>query len=338
MSKNLGFDKENIVVFNLPDEKSKTSYQRIKEGLNQYPEIINSTVSSEVPYNNFTSNGYIPKGQEDYMMIHVVFGDNDFLITYGLNVINGRGFNEELDSDEEVYLINESLADYLDWKELDDKTIYRNNDTKVVGVVKNFNYASLHSEIEPLIISNKPEGQLYDMLSVKIRSNNIHETIDVILSEIKKYSNLDEVEYGFLDEKLQCVYMSEYRFRELFTFYSITAVVLSIIGLISLVASTTEKRAKEIGVRKVLGSSTSGLVYLLVRDYGLLLIVANVIAWPLVYLLVSKWLTDYAYRIEMSLWVFVIGGFLTSIGSLLTVMLQCIKYSSVNPVEVLRDE
>ncbi|MFQ5638927.1 MAG: ABC transporter permease [bacterium] len=336
--KELGFNKEQIVVIPLISDEIKLKSETLKQELSNLPGILNVTASSEVPYAGFTSNGYIPEGFKNPIMIHVVDVDERFLETFDIDMVSGRNFSKEFSTDKTAYLVNETLARSLDWDDPIGKTITRNGDHKVIGVVKDFHYATMHSEIKPLILTNQPWRNRFDLLSVKINSNNISGTLNAIENTWRQFAQSAPFEYSFLDEAFDNLYKSEQRFQEVFFYFSFLAIVIALLGLFSLASFSTEQRTKEIGVRKVLGASVMGIIGLLSKEFLKLVVIANVVCWPIAWYAMHKWLQNFAYRIDMGWWIFALAGGLALVIALLTVSTQAVRAALANPVESLRYE
>jgi putative ABC transport system permease protein len=271
-------------------------------------------------------------------MIHVVDVDGDFLQAFNLELVKGRNFSPEFATDKTAYLINETLAQTLSWDDPIGKTIVRNGKHEIIGVVKDFHFATLHDRIEPLIITPQPWLDRFENLSVKIKSTNMAETIGVIKRVWQQAAPFTPFDYWFLDAAFDRLYKSEQRFQEIFYYFSALAIFIALLGLLSLAAFFTEQRTKEIGIRKVLGASATSVVNLLSKDFLKLVVLANLIAWPVAYYFMNRWLQDFAYRVNISWWVFAISGALALVVALITVSTQAIKAALANPVEALKYE
>ncbi len=209
---------------------------------------------------------------------------------------------------------------------------------KIVGIVKDFNYGSLRSAIQPLVFFNAPE---FNNGVIKLKSSkysNIKIFIEKFNTVWKKYSPDFPLEYNFLDESLAQQYQSEERFEKAFLGFSVLAIVLACLGLFGLSSFTTEQRTKEIGVRKVLGASVNNIMVMLSKQFIMLVLISNLIAVPIAYFLMIKWLQEFAYKINMTWWIFLSAGGVVIIIALATVSIQAIKAATANPVESLRYE
>lgn len=337
-NKDLGFDHKNIMVIPLVNNNLRTKFDSFKTELKRIPGVEDAAASSEVPLNDFTSNGYQPEGYKSPLIIKVVACDEDFLQTYGIRLVKGRQFGDQMGPDKNAYLVNEALSKQLGWNDPVGKKIDRNGSHTVIGEVKNFNYASLYYPIEPLIITNNPESGSFNYVSIRLRRMD---TPDV-LARIKKiwhdFAPMIPFEYRILDQEFTNIYQSEISFRETFLVFSWLAIFVALLGLIGLVSYSVEVKRREIGIRKVLGSSVREIVTLLSKDYLKWVILANIIGWPVAYLIMHKWLENFAYRTKMHMWVFVAASGIVAAAALLTTSLQAIKAARTNPVESLRNE
>jgi putative ABC transport system permease protein len=272
------------------------------------------------------------------MMIHVVDIDDDFLKTFGISIAEGRGFSKEFASDKSAFMINQTLARSLAWKNPLGKSIARDGVHPIIGVVKDFNYAKLNSPIKPLILTHQPWRDRFDNLSVKIQSPNTAACLDAIRNAWAALVPSTPFQYAFLDEEFDRLYKSEERFEQTFLSFSALAIFIALMGLLSLASLSTEQRTKEIGIRKTLGASAWSVTGLLSGYFLRWVVVANFIAWPAAYYFMSKWLEDFAYRIDVTVWPFVGAAAISIILGWISVSFQTIRASRLNPVEALRYE
>ncbi|MFA9452580.1 MAG: ABC transporter permease [Candidatus Aminicenantaceae bacterium] len=334
----LGYDKENMVVFPLAEQSLRTKTEELRSELLAVPGVIQAAASSDVPYGGFTSNGYIPEGYTQSLMFHALVIDEHFLDTYGIEVVKGRNFSPDFASDRMAYLMNEVLARQLTWDDPIGKTIYRNEQKKVIGVVRDFKFANLHQELAPLLISYAPNSsQLYAM-SVKISGRDIRGTLDSIEAVYKTFSPGIPFEYFFLDDAFDRLYKSEERFERIFQYFSLLAIAIALLGLFSLSAYTAQQKAKEIGIRKVLGASTSSILGLFSREMLTLIVAANLIAAPIAIYVIHKWLSTFAFRMSIGVGAFVLAFVGSLAAAFLTISYQSLKAAVKKPVDELRSE
>lgn len=337
-NKELGFNKENILILPLNEESVQDRVGLLKEQLNTIPGVVSVTAVSQVPHRGLTRNGYFPEGSTNLEMIHVVDVDEDFLKTFDIKLVAGRNFSKEMTTDKTAYLINETLAKTFKWDNPLGKIIRRNGDHTIIGVVKDFNFATLHRRIEPLIITNIPWLNRFDEVCIKINSEDVPGTIQNIKSAWTNVSPALPFDYYFLDDSFDNLYKFEQRIQEIFFYFSCIAIVIALLGLFSLASFSVEQRVKEVGIRKVLGASEFQVVYMLSREIIALVIISAFIAVPLALFIVRMWLQNYAFRIQISPLVFMLASLGTLAIALMTVSYQTIRAARTNPVEVLKYE
>jgi len=334
--KDVGYQREQMLIIPLPNEEAGKKIALIKQKLRKISGIAGITASSDVPGNNFTSNGYFLEGFDTPAMIHVLNVDADFLKTYGIEIQKGRNFSEDYLSDKQAFLVNETLS-----KKYGDqlgKVIKRDGKHPVIGVVKDFNFASLRESIAPLIIAQNSSENSYEVLSVKLKTNDYQSLIKEIEKTWHRINPEWAFEYSFLDEQFEQVYRSDFNTMQLFTYFSILAILIATMGLFSLSALSIEQRRKEIGIRKVLGASIADIIRLISKKYLIMVLIANLLIWPVLYKLVSAWLETFANRIELSVSFFILGGLLSLLVALLSVGIKSVQIAVQNPVESLRYE
>ena len=336
--KDLGFHKDGMMVLSLRDQATRDRVDVLRQELSGLRGVTGVTASSEVPSAGFTSNGYIPEGRKSPMFIHVVDIDDQFLSTYGLTLVRGEGFSREKQSTSSGYIINQSLASTLGWTDPVGKHIARNGDHAIIGVVKDFHYASLREAIEPLIMTSRPWRTGFEVISVRFTSSDVAALVASIKEKWSAIVPGSPFEYTFIDDELNRLYGPEQHFQDLFASFSTLAIVLALVGLLGLASFAAEQRTKEIGVRKVLGASVPSVIGLLSREFVVLVLLANVVAWPVAYYFMNKWLEGYAYRIGMNWWVFAVSGISVLIIALVAVTVQTLRAASANPVDALRYE
>jgi putative ABC transport system permease protein len=337
-SKDLGYDQDNILILNFTSESFTQKYEPLKDALSGIPDVISSSATSEIPGKGFTSNGYRPEGYDHTLMIHKVAVDFDYIRTIGLQVTNGREFSKDITTDRDAYLINETLARHLDWTEPVGKTIFRGNrDHTVLGVVKDFHFAPVHQKIAPLIFDMNPNLG-YDHLLVRFRTTNLAGLISDIQQVWRKIDPNEPFEYHFMDEVFDAAYRTEQRMSSLLLYFAILAIVIACMGLFGLALFNTEQRTREIGVRKVFGSSVSGVIFLISSKFSRWVVLANILAWPVAYLIVRKYMQMYAYKINLPVWIFFLAAAGVYLLAIITISLQSYRAGVTNPGDALRYE
>ena len=269
--------------------------------------------------------------------MHGNFVDFDYFKTFGMKIAAGRGFSKEFSTDRNVVVLNEEAVKRMGvtspiGMELINETVKRT----VVGVVKNYHFRSLHKEIEPLVLILAPE--LCRGLCARIKSRNIASTLTFLEKKWKQFAPDYPFNYDFLDDRLERLYKPEQVVGTIFKIVTLLTIFISCLGLFGLSSFMAERRTKEIGIRKVLGASVPGLALMLSREFTRLVIFANVIAWPIAYLAMKKWIRSYAYHTAISLDIFIMAGILALIIAWLTISYQSVKAALANPVDALRYE
>jgi putative ABC transport system permease protein len=337
-NKPVGYTRENILVLDLSTKHLKSNAFLLKEEIKKIAGVSEASVCTNVPYNGFTRNGYFPEGFDSPVMIHVVGVDEDYLNTFDIKMADGHNFSKEFGTDHENYLINESLAKQLGWDNPVGKTIARNGEHKVIGVVKDFNFASLYSTVGPLIITNKAWKNIYSFIAVRMNSRIYDVVINSIKNVIDKTVPNAPIEYWFLDDEFNNVYSSDEKFQQLFLSFSTLAIVIALVGLLGLSSYSTQQRIKEIGVRKVLGASVAEILREVSRSYLIIIIAGNILSWLASYYFINLWLEDFAYRISINPVVFIVSSLISIIAAAVTIGSVSLKASMSNPVEALRYE
>ena len=336
-SMDVGYQKENIVMLDFSSDSYKAKYELLKNELENIPGIISTSATSEVPGQGFTRNGYLPEGFDQPLMFHAVDVDYDYIKTMGLQVIRGRSFSPEFSTDKNAYMINEVLQRQLNWDDPVGKRIDRGGPHEVIGVVKDFHFASLHQEIGSLIFHMNPYLG-YDHLLVRYRTDNVSGMMREIESAWKRIDSSEPFEYQFLDEVFDNMYRDEQRMSTMLLYIALLAIIIACMGLFGLALYNTEQRTKEIGVRKVYGSTVSRIVLLLTGKFTIWVIIANLLAWPVAYILMRKYMQMYAYRIDFPVWIFFVTALIAYLIALFTISFQSIKAGNKNPADALRYE
>jgi len=345
--KDPGFNKDQVVI--IPG--SGKGYRQLKEELQKSPLVKMVSGSNQTLGNNLHQTGFNYRGDgpaRNLVTSHVVV-DDDFISLYGIPLVAGKNFSR--DGSGKEFIINESLAREL----LKDKPgeavetlvgdhlggAYFNsgNDSMatIVGVVKDFNFNSLHNKIENLCLANFSDRGFYN-ISVKIDGKNVKASLDYIETTYKQNVTSYPYTYTFLDDDFEKLYLNEEKISKVVSVLGILSIIIASLGLLGLALQSSQSRIKEIGVRKVLGASVANIITLLSVDFMKLVLLANVIAWPVAWYLVNLWLRDYAYHVDMSWWVFALAGLLSFLIALSSVGSQTLRAATSNPVKSLRTE
>jgi putative ABC transport system permease protein len=335
--KDLGYDKENIIYLTLHDPAARENTEILKQEFMTIPGVINCGASTGMPGYGFTSNGYFPEGFEEPVMIHALDVDYDFIDLLRIPIVAGRNFSKEFATDADAFLINRALAHKLGWNDPVGKTIMRDGSHKVIGMVDDFHFATLHDKIEPLVITMKPWDGFY-YLALRIAPQNLTQTLEKIE---KAWNNvLPDQPYAhvFLDNDVQQAYDTESKTGDTFFYFSMLAILIACLGLFGLANYSGEQKRKEIGIRKVFGAGTGSILTLLSSNFTKWVIIANVISWPLAYWAMDKWLQLFEYRTGISPWLFILTFFITSLISIVTVFYQVQYAARANPAEIIKYE
>jgi putative ABC transport system permease protein len=349
--KKLGFDKEQVVILRATDASIVQKIDALKAEMLMHPDIRGVSVSSRVPGNrDYGDTGFKREGfsdQDIVIMQHFAI-DEDFVPTLGIEMAAGRNFSKEYSTDEEEgFLINETAVSALGWtspeeainKKLDkirdiNPVSYREG--RVIGVMRNFNFKSLHRQIEPLVLYID-RGNL-NFITVRINTSNIARTLEVLESVWKKISPNFAFDYFFMDDYFNRLYQSEQRMQKLFLGFSVLAILVSCLGLLGLASYSAERRTKEIGIRKSLGASSSRILVLITMEFLKWVLIANFIAWPVAFIVMRKWLENFAYRVNIGAGAFLLATALALLIALLTVSFQSVRAARINPVKALHYE
>jgi ABC-type antimicrobial peptide transport system permease subunit len=338
-NKHLGFDKENLLHVPIRGELWK-HIGALRTELAQNPLTHQFSVVSELPVNNSGGSDvqWEGKNPQEQVLFSSMQVDEHFLQTFGVELLAGRGFSAEFRADTSNYLLNEAALQLMGmdvntaigkWFDLEVKG-------KIIGVVKDFNFRPLHQRVEPLVLQLHTSG--HGQVVVRTQPNTTEATIRALEKTFGKLNPDYPFSYGFVDEEIAKFYTTEKRIGQITNIFALLAIFISCLGLYGLAAFSAERRTKEIGIRKVLGASVSGLSLLISRDFIWLVLIAFCLAAPIAWYVMHEWLQGFAYRVDMSLWSFAFAGLLALLIALLTVSFQSIKAALANPVKSLRNE
>jgi putative ABC transport system permease protein len=341
---NLGFNKTNLVIISNQDHRLGDQAYTYRDIVRSNADIINSSITTGVPPIDFWEDGYaITDGKDKQFEMCSYTTDDNFISTMGLQLLMGRGFSPERNDSASV-ILNEAAVKYLGFNHpLGEDIVYTSNGAryKVIGVVKNFNFQTLYSPITPFALfhhASKGYSTPSSYVVVRVKPDNLARTISMLKSEWQSVAPSEPFEYTFLDQNFTLGYQSAQRTEKVFLIFSLLTVVIACLGLFALASFVAEQRTKEIGIRKVLGASVTEVIVLLSTQFVRWVLIANVIAWPLAYIVMNKWLQDFAYKTSVDIWIFVGSGILALVVALLTVSVHAVKAATANPVESLRYE
>ncbi len=342
----LGFDKEQKLILPLRGGINiQENFASVKDMFSKHASITGVTVSSAVPGRGVSNFGVDLVGEDDpksQSMFHMYF-DDDFIPDYGIEIVAGRAFQKEMKTDfMGAFLINEAAVKAFGWNRPEDalgkrlQTGYGGRVNPIIGITKDFHYRGLQSDVEPLVMEFLPWSFRYITLSIDI--TDLKETLAFVGSQWKSVFPGYPYEHFFLDTDFDRQYRADEQIGRIFGAFTFLGLFVACLGLLGLASFTAESRTKEIGIRKVLGASVGGIVIMLSKQFTKWVLVANCIAWPVAYYFMNRWLNNFAYRIDIGIWTFVLSGALALVIAFLTISYQSIKAAVANPVESLRYE
>ena len=347
-NKKLGFDKENIVIVTLPKDLDSAKLQTFKNSILTSGVVSNAATASSIPGINIPVN-QVNDGNTDLskaLSMQMLFTDNEFIGTMNMKILAGRDFSAEYPTDKtEGFILNEEAIKKIGWQTpaeaIGKKFQWVRPDVvlksgKVIGVVQNFNITPLKSAVQPLVMHYSSRRSQY--MYVRFNLLNASHAIDIIEKGFKEIYPKQSFEYSFLDETLNNMYSGEQKTSRVFSYFSFLAVLIACMGILGLSLYSIQQRIKEIGIRKVLGAGIIRITAELVKDFLKPVLIAAIIAFPIAWYAMDKWLQDFAYRTTIGWWIFIAAGLVAIVIALLTVSFQAIKAAIANPVKSLRTE
>ncbi|WP_400077334.1 ABC transporter permease [Winogradskyella sp. R77965] len=336
-TKNLGYHKENVIQFEIGSNIERP--EALLSELNNIPTVENvGFMNGEFLAGSDNNSGWSWPGKD--AQDHIVFQSPRMgygaIETLGMELVAGRSFSKAFNDDYDKIILNESALKLMNLENPIGKLLQKGeHQQEIVGVVKDFQYGSLHQKIEPLIIRFRAYG---NNIMAKIIPGTERETLAKMESVFVKFNPGYPFDYSFLDSNYNKLYAAETKVADLSDFFAALAIIISCLGLFGLAAFTAERKAKEIGIRKILGSSVFGIVKMLSNEFGKMVIIALLIAFPIGYWLCSSWLNNFGYAIELKWWFFGLAGFATLLIAMATVGWQCYRAAISNPMNALKTE
>lgn len=339
-NKELGYEKEHLVYIPLRGD-TQNSYEVLKNELLKGEKVINVTGTNHTPTHiGSNSGGAEWDGKDPNFRTLISFNavDFDYVETMKIDMIEGRTFSKEFSTDtSSAFLVNEEVVKLMGTESAVNKRFeFLGQDGKIVGVMKNFHFQSVSEKIEPLALYVQPRQVNYAV--IRLQAGEIQPGLDYVKNVWLAVNPNYPFDYKFVEDELNNVYKGWSRLSSLLKYFTIVAIFIACLGLFGLASFTAEQRTKEMGVRKVLGASIAGLVILMSREFAKWVLIANIIAWPVAYFTMNNWLQSFAYRIDLSIWIFLSTAVLAFVIAILTVSYQSIKVSLANPVKSLRYE
>ncbi|MFC1897984.1 ABC transporter permease [Candidatus Cloacimonadota bacterium] len=340
-NKDLGFSKDFIVSIPFNTELEE-SYDAFKEEMMKNPNILGVTNSSSSPANVGNVNPAVWEGKTDdeNILFNFFLVEKDFLTVFDMELVAGENFSKDHESGEPVpYIVNEAAVKLMQLENPIGKrfTMYDDqNAGEIIGVVKNYHFQRLTNDIGPIMITTLYwwRGNVY----IKVNPKNVQESLHYIEEVVTKLSPSFPYEYSFLDEDIDQLYTYYYEMGNIIKYFAILAVFISCLGLFGLASFMTEQRTKEIGIRKVLGSSAAKIIYLLTKGFSKWVLLANIFAWPIAYYAMQKFLSLFAYNSGVNIWLYILSGIAALFISIFTVGYQTLRAANANPVRALQYE
>lgn len=351
--KDLGYQRSQILTLDLRDAPVN-SKQLFTNEVKKLSEVVSATRAYSLPGSGVLQgmklvSDYVPENSKDASILRLTM-DEDFLQTFDIKLIEGRMLNGSVPADKQKFMVNEAAKRFFKWENIDGKMTgyytfqYKQDGSyseipvrgEVVGVVSDYNHANLKSTVQPMIISLNDGWE--SQIAIKLKASGIATGIVQIKKLWQRFFADKPFEYSFLDTSFDTTYKTEVKTASIFGLFAFLAIIISCLGLSGLIAHVAASRHKEIGIRKVLGASVSGLVQLLAKEFILLVAIAWTISFPLAWWAMNKWLQDFAYRISINIWIFIAAGLVALVIAMFTVGFQAIKAAMANPVKSLRTE
>ncbi len=346
-NKKLGFDKEHVIIIEKTDDL-KDQIKTLKLQLLENPDIASVSNMGTIPGKAYGSNAVRAESSppDETHILWITAADYDFKKTFRIEMAAGRYFQRDRITDSTGIVINETAVKVLgiEGDPIGQNIVAlggrpeQNNKVPIIGVMKDFHFESLHSEIRPLGIYNAQDQFRGRYTAVRIGTDDVRGALKFMENKWRNLASDQAFEYVFLDEEVGKLYSSEKRTGEIFTTFSILAIFIACLGLFGLAAYTAEQRTKEIGIRKAMGASIGSIVFLLTKEFTKWVLIATLIAWPLAFFMMNSWLEDFYYRIELDYAVFIWAGLSALFIALITVSYQALKAALVNPIKSLRYE
>jgi putative ABC transport system permease protein len=341
----LGFDKEYMLVVPIQSEAGRKQYESIKHELLGHSGVIGATACLRAPISSNVIVTYgRPEGASREQAFHIYhnFVDMDYIDNFGIEMVAGRKFSIEYSTDlKEAFIVNEAAvrkSGFSSPEEAINQKLLTGMGIQgtIIGVMKDHHISSLHQEIEPMVLSYDPE--YFWEMDIKIRATDIPATIASIEKTFRTYDPGYPFSYNFLDESIQSLYQADKQTGKIIRTFSLIAILIACLGLFGLAAFAAEKRTKEIGIRKVMGATSSRIILLLSTEFTKWVLLANVVAWPVAYYAMNRWLEGFAYRTQIQVWPFIFGAVFAFAIALMTVSYQAVKCALADPLESLRYE
>jgi putative ABC transport system permease protein len=344
LNKDVGFNRENLLVIRQAGDIGDR-VKTFKEELLKIPGISSVSASTAIPGHNNNNNGYLMEGRtSETFLMETNWVDYDFSETFGIKLADGRFFDKSFISDQAGCVVNQRTMKEFQMKSINtERFIVRDSNNTptyvpVIGVTEDFNFRTLNNRITPYIMRFKADGYNWGYISVKFSANATPASINQIEGVWKKFAANNPLQYFFMDNDFNLMYKAERQNAQLSVMFAILGIFIAALGLFGLTSFTIEQRTKEVGIRKAMGASAGTIFYLISKEIIILVCVATIIAWPIIFMVASNWLQNYYYRINLRVAEFVLGFVIAITIALLTISYRTIKSVRINPADTLRYE
>jgi putative ABC transport system permease protein len=351
-TKDLGYNKDHIIIIptNKPRLEGNRLAARFKTAIEKNAQVVSSTNSMY----SMAEQGWMTLGYSDdkdvFRQFRLNVVDADFIKTMNLKLMAGRDFMKGNLADSNSIIVNEAMVKEYGWKDPIGQKLPGKYQQPVIGVVKDFHFESLHTDIKPAMMALKPDSiraassdvstsfSTQPRISVRLRGGDIQNQIEFLKASWKTVAGDQDFEFSFLDEALNAAYRQEQRLGNMVRYASALSIFIACMGLFGLATLIVVKRTKEIGIRKVLGASVGNIVAMLSKDFLKLIVVAAFVAFPIAWWALHKWLQDFVFRIDIAWWIFILAGVVTALVAVITISIQAVKAATTSPVKNLRTE
>jgi len=344
-NKNLGFEKEQLLVIQRAENLDQNK-EAFRNELLSSNDVMNVAFSNSVPGRHLGDFTHLAEGApaEEIVRMFLLYGDFNYFDTLRMEMIEGRYFSKDRPADRNSVILNETAAAALGMGNPVGKRLIRSSPAQggsdfftIIGVVKDFHFESLHQKIRPLAVYLLTEDEAR-YVTIRVRPDNIPKTLSFIKSQWNEFVPRQPFEYFFIDDDFDSLYKTEQKVGQIFSAFAILAVLVACLGLFGLASFTAEQRTKEIGIRKILGATVSNILTLLTREFSRWVLLANLVAWPIAYFAMYRWLQNFAYRISIGPRSFLLAAGMVFFVALFAVSYQALRSAIASPVDALKHE
>lgn len=339
--KNLGFEKENVVNL-LHTMELGSSARAFKQEVMRYPEFKGASFANRLPPNITWSSVFRRVGTDKDYLLHKYYVDYDHLETMGYTIVQGRFFSRDFPSDSNAVLVNEAALKMMGLEKIENEKLgyyddpNKTTELNIIGVVKDFNYESLHNNVKPIAIM--PGSEPNFEMAIRLTPGETQKKVELLQDIWNKYAPNTAFEYSFLDQNFDALFRAEQRMSRVVFIFTVLAILIACLGLFGLATFTAEQRSKEISIRKVMGASVSQVVVLLSRDFTRLVLLAFIMAAPLSWYFLQEWLRSFAFHIDVDITLIILSGVVAVVLAWVTVSFQSVKSALANPAKFLRND